>query len=123
MPDIATQFNAYNFRTYPHRVQTVSTDIFTPNIDLVYLVRAIRVTNFSANADEITLIFYDGQTDTEFFAYEGKNILAHEERDLLLESPIVLRGDQGDRLRAFSAGADKLDLLATAMILGRQSGL
>lgn len=120
--DIATQFNTYNYRTFPHAVLTTTADVFVPEQDLVYLVRSVKVSNYSAGPESVTLKFYSGELNQEFFLYQGGTISAGEGASLLPDA-IVIRGDHGDRLRAYAGTAGSIHLLANAMILGRQSGL
>lgn len=121
--DIATQFNIYNYRSYPLAVLDTTADLFLPDDNLVYLVRSIRVTNYSEAAETVTAAFYSGELDQEFFICSGESVDSSEGKELLAASPIVIRGDHGDRLRMIAGSAGSIHAVATAMILGRQTGL
>ena len=115
-------FNSHAFATVGYAVTGSLASSFTLDEDEIYLVKSIRLTNYSAAGTTVDIKFYDGGTSTEFWV--SKSIPVNTGCSIVpfSDSPLVLSGFDGDELRMLAADASAVEAVITYMEMGREAG-
>ena len=116
-------FNSHAFETVGYAVTASSAKAFTLETDALYLIKSIRLTNYSAAGTTVNIKFYDGGTTTEFWVSKGVPVNVGCSVTPISNTPLVLSGFDGDELRLEAADASAVEAVITYMELGRESGL
>ena len=120
---VTTQFNAYNYQTFGCVATTSPEPVFVPDSNTRYLVKSLRGVNNGGAGVELTVQFYSGVDDAVYRVCSAKTFGTDEDRELLMNHPIVISGDLGDELRVFADAGATFHITATVMMRGRETGL
>ena len=117
-----TQFNAYNFYTAPYAVTDTLASAFTPDAGDIYLIKGIRLTNYSVSTVTVDIKFYSGADTTDYWVLKGLSLTAGASSDVLTSVPIIVSGVDGDRLKMNASANTSVHAAITAMEMGKTTG-
>jgi hypothetical protein len=117
-----TQFNAYNFHTTPYDLTTALTASFTPDADDIYLIKGVRLTNYSTGTVTVDIKFYSGADTTDYWVLKALSMTAGASSDVFTDNPMIISGISGDRLKMNASSNTAVHATITAMELGKHTG-
>lgn len=118
-----TQFNAHNFSSKAYVATNTAAAMFTPDTNEIYIVKGLRLTNYSVGSVTANVKFYSGADTTDYWVLKDHTLAAGASYDVIVNTPLTISGVDGDRLKVHASTGSAVHAVATMMELGRQTGL
>jgi len=117
-----TQVNAYSFDTKLYDITTSLASMFTPVSGDRYIIKGLRLTNYSGGAVTVSVKLYSGADTTDYWVLKDHSVSAGASYEVLSDTPLVICECRGDLLKLQASANTSVHAVATFMELGRQTG-